>query len=71
MTTKITWQDLEDIAIELYEAHPDTDPLTIKFTDLLDWVLAIEGFTGKREESNEARLEAIQMAWLEEWKDNQ
>lgn len=71
MTTRITWQDLEDIAIELYEGHPDTDPLTVKFTDLLDWVLAIPGFSGKREESNEARLEAIQMAWLEEWKDNQ
>jgi len=63
--------DLEDIAIALYEAHPDVDPLKVRFTDLLTWVLAIEGFEGRREDSNEAKLEAIQMAWYEEWKDNQ
>ncbi len=66
-----SWTDLDDIAIELYEKHPDVDPLQVRFTDLLDWVLELEGFTGKKEESNEAKLEAIQMAWLEEYKDNQ
>ncbi|MGH7143909.1 MAG: Fe-S cluster assembly protein IscX [Planctomycetota bacterium] len=71
MSSSIGWQDLEDIGIELYEAHPAVDPLTVKFTELLEWVLAIAGFTGTRAESNEARLEAIQMAWLEEWKENQ
>lgn len=65
------WTDLDDIAIALYERYPDMDPLQVRFTDLLDWVLEIEGFNGTREESNEAKLEAIQMAWLEEWKDNQ
>lgn len=65
------WTELDEISIQLYEAHPDVDPLEVRFTDLLDWVLALEGFTGKREESNEQKLEAIQMAWLEEWKDNQ
>jgi len=66
-----TWKDRDEIAIRLYEAHPDVDPLKVRFTDLLNWILALEGFTGKREESNEAKLEAIQMAWLEEYKDNQ
>ena len=66
-----TWKDRDEIAIRLYEAHPDIDPLKVRFTDLLNWILALEGFTGKREESNEAKLEAIQMAWLEEYKDNQ
>ena len=65
------WSDLEDIGIELYDADPDYDPLKIRFTDLLDRVLAIEGFEGKREECNEKKLEAIQMAWYEEWKENQ
>lgn len=65
------WTDLEDIAIELYDADPDYDPLKIRFTDLLDKVLEIEGFEGKREECNEKKLEAIQMAWYEEWKENQ
>lgn len=68
---KITWKDAEDIGIALYERHPDTDPLKVRFTDLLEWVLKVEDFVGLREESNEAKLEAIQMAWWEEWKDNQ
>jgi len=71
MPQTITWKDLDDIAIQLHEKHPDKNPLHLRFTDLLDAVLALPGFTGKREESNEAKLEAIQMAWLEEWEDNQ
>lgn len=65
------WNDRDEIAIRLYEARPNQNPLEVRFTDLLDWLLALEGFTGKREESNEAKLEAIQMAWLEEYEDNQ
>lgn len=65
------WNDRDEIAIRLYEARPELNPLEVRFTDLLDWLLALEGFTGKREESNEAKLEAIQMAWLEEYEDNQ
>ena len=63
----ISWKDIEDIGIELFEAYPDENPLTIRFTDLLDKVLKIKNFTGTREESNEKKLEAIQMAWLEEY----
>ena len=65
------WQDLEDIAIELYDNNPNLDPLTVRFTDLLDMVLRIDEFQGQREECNEKKLEAIQMAWLDEWKENQ
>ena len=71
MLQEINWTDLDEIGFQLYEAHPDQNPLDIRFTDLLDWVLAIPGFVGTREESNEQKLEAIQMAWLEEWQDNQ
>ncbi|MDX2177208.1 MAG: Fe-S cluster assembly protein IscX [Candidatus Sumerlaeia bacterium] len=66
----MNYEDVEDIAIELYENYPEVDPLQVRFTDLLGYVLAIEGFKGTREQSNEAKLEAIQMAWWEEWKDN-
>ena len=38
------WSDAEDIAIALMEAHPDTDPLTVRFTDLHKWVVALEDF---------------------------
>ncbi len=68
---KLTWTDSEDIGIELYETHPDTDPLTVRFTDLHRMVLGIEDFEDDPQASNEAKLEAIQMAWYEEWKDNQ
>ena len=60
------WTDVNDIAIELYEAHPDVDPLTVRFTDLRDWVMALDGFDDDAERCGEKILEAIQMAWLDE-----
>ena len=65
------WQDYEDIGIALYEKHPTVDPLTVRFTDLRQWIGELEEFEGDIAQSNESRLEAVQMAWYEEWKDNQ
>jgi len=62
----VKWTDAEDIGIALHEKHPDIDPLTARFTDLRQWVLALPGFDDDPAASNEARLEAIQMAWHEE-----
>lgn len=62
----IGWTDIQEIGYRLVETHPDVDPLTVRFTDLHAWVLALPGFTGAPEKSNEAILEAIQMAWLDE-----
>ena len=69
MDAPLTWSDVDEIAARLWEAEPDLDPLTLRFTELLDRVLALPGFTGAREQSNEKRLEAVQMAWLEEFQD--
>ncbi len=69
MPYKMTWLDAEDIAIALHEQRPDVDPLTVRFTDLREWVLALPDFGGDPAESNEAKLEAIQMAWLEEYRE--
>ena len=41
----------------------------MRFTDLHKWVLELENFEGKPEASNEKTLEAIQMAWYDEWQD--
>ena len=68
---KLTWDDAEDIGIALYEKMPEADPLKIRFTDLHKWVTELEGFADDPKGSNEGKLEAIQMAWLEEWKDAQ
>ena len=68
---KLGWTDFEDIGIALYEAHPDTDPLQVRFTDLHKWIVELADFEDDPAKSNEAKLEAIQMAWHEEWQDNQ
>ncbi|HUQ94375.1 MAG TPA: Fe-S cluster assembly protein IscX [Bryobacteraceae bacterium] len=67
----MNWTDTEDIAIALLEKFPAQDPLQVRFTDLHKWVTELEGFSGDPAKSNEPKLEAIQMAWYEEWKDNQ
>jgi len=60
----LSWDDAEEIAELLNELYPDVDPLyDIRFSDLLDWVTKLDEFEGDPEESNEARLEVIQMAW--------
>jgi FeS assembly protein IscX len=66
---EIAWKDIDEIAFQLYESCPDQDPLVLSFPDLLSRILALPGFTGERQYSNEARLEAIQMAWLAEYKE--
>ena len=63
---KITWQDSEEIGIQLAEKYPDIDPLTLRFTDLHRMVTELPGFEGDPKASNEGILEAIQMAWVEE-----
>ena len=69
MPRALSWEDAEDIALALAERFPDTDPLTIRFTDLRKWVLELPGFAGDPYASSEGLLEAIQMAWYEEWKE--
>lgn len=60
------WTDTIDIAIALEEQHPNKDNVNLRFTDLRDWVLALDGFAGTADGCNEKILEAIQMAWLDE-----
>jgi FeS assembly protein IscX len=62
----VDWSDAQEVGYRLSVLHPDTDPLSVRFTDLHAWVLALPGFTGAPEASNEGLLEAIQMAWLDE-----
>jgi len=71
MPREITWTDSEEIGIQLQEKYPDLDPLTVRFTDLHKHVTELEGFTGDPAKSNEGILEAIQMAWHEEFLDAQ
>ena len=65
------WTDSEDIGLALADQFPGVDPLTVRFTDLRDRVVGLDGFTDDPKSSNESKLEAIQMAWYEEFKDAQ
>jgi len=61
------WTDSTLIAEELYDKYPDVDPKTIRFTDLMQWVLELDGFLDIESNCGERILEAIQMAWIEEY----
>jgi FeS assembly protein IscX len=71
MPREILWTDAEEIGIQLSERFPGLDPLTVRFTDLHRYVTELEGFADDPAKSNESRLEAIQMAWHDEWQDAQ
>jgi FeS assembly protein IscX len=60
------WTDSLEIAIALAEKFPETDPQTIRFTDLHKWVLELDEFSDDPGRSGEKILEAIQMAWIDE-----
>jgi FeS assembly protein IscX len=62
----MNWTDTREIAIALYEKFPDTDPKTVRFTDLHRWVMELDGFSDDPNRSGEKILEAIQMAWIDE-----
>ncbi len=64
----LRWTDVNDIAIELEERHPEVDVVNLRFTDLHKWVMVLPGFADDPNRSNEKILEAIQMAWLDERK---
>jgi len=66
----MNWTDIEDISIELDEAHPGIDPLAVRFTQLRELIEALEGFDpDPTTHVNEQILEAIQGAWIQERQD--
>jgi len=62
----LKWTDTREIAIQLDEAHPDVNPMTLRFTDLHKWVMDLPEFDDAPNNSGEKILEAIQMAWMDE-----
>lgn len=60
------WTDSQRIAEELFDKYPDIDPKTIRFIDLMEWVMALDGFDDDPKHCGEKILEAIQLAWIEE-----
>ena len=69
MQKDLTWDDAEDIGILLSEKHPLLEPLNVRFTDLHRYVVELPEFKDDPKKSNEGKLEAIQMAWHDEFLD--
>jgi FeS assembly protein IscX len=66
MAKTLKWTDTLEIAIELSDTYPDTDPKTIRFTELHAKVMALPDFADDPNRSGEKILEAIQQAWIDE-----
>jgi FeS assembly protein IscX len=60
------WTEVQEIAMQLADAHPDTDPTRVNFVDLMNWVLALPEFDDDPQHCGERVLEAIQQAWIDE-----
>ena len=69
MATQLYWDDAEDIGLMLADVYPQENPLEVRFTDLHKRVSSLPEFSDDPQKSTEGKLEAIQMAWYEEWKD--
>ncbi|WP_448917351.1 Fe-S cluster assembly protein IscX [Haemophilus sputorum] len=61
------WTDVQRIAEELYDRDPALNPVTVRFTDMHQWICELEDFDDDPEGSNEQILEAILMKWIEEY----
>lgn len=60
------WTDIQRIAETLSDTYPDTDPKTIRFTDLRHLILKIPEFNDNPDHCGERILEAVQQAWIDE-----
>jgi FeS assembly protein IscX len=69
MAAELHWDDAEDLGIALADKYPDANPLEVRFTDLHRYVTELPTFVDDAKKSNESKLEAIQMAWYEEYQD--
>ncbi len=69
MATQFTWDSSEDLGLMLADKFPDQNPLEVRFTELHKMVTELPEFVDDPMKSSEGKLEAIQMAWYEEWQD--
>jgi len=69
MAIEISWDSAEDLGLMLADKFPTQNPLEVRFTELHKMVTELPGFADDPKKSNEGKLEAIQMAWYEEWQD--
>jgi FeS assembly protein IscX len=69
MAEELRWEDAEDIGLKLADMYPEQNPLEVRFTDLHKLITGLPTFVDDPGKSTEGKLEAIQMAWYEEYQD--
>jgi FeS assembly protein IscX len=69
MAEELRWDDAEDIGLKLADMFPEQNPLEVRFTDLHKLITGLPTFVDDPGKSTEGKLEAIQMAWYEEYQD--
>jgi len=62
----LKWTDVQEIALQLADTHPQIDPRYLNFVDLHRWVQDLPEFDDDSQHGGEKVLEAIQAAWIEE-----
>jgi FeS assembly protein IscX len=60
------WTDITAIAEALHDNYPQVDPTQVRFTDLHNYVVTLDGFDDDHKRGGEKILEAIQQAWIDE-----
>jgi FeS assembly protein IscX len=60
------WSDISQIAEALYDKYPDVDPAAVRFVDLHNWIVGLDGFDDDHKRGGEKVLEAVQAAWIDE-----
>ena len=66
---KWTWRDIDEIALDLVERHPNVDPMNVKMEELHKLIVELPTFSDDPAASNNKILEAIQSAWYDEFED--
>lgn len=62
----LRWIDSLDIALDLMEDHPEVDPKSLHFPQLMQWIIALDNFDDDPAHCGERVLEAVQLAWISE-----
>ena len=58
----LKWTDSREIGEALYDAYPDLDPKTVRFTDMHQWICDLEDFDDDPQASNEKILDFVSLA---------
>jgi len=62
----LKWVDTLELTLALIDKYPQQDPTKIRFTDLQEWILALDEFADDPKHCSERILEAVQQCWIDE-----